>query len=161
MYNKAKATQKDGETPSTMINTTALSPAHMAIVKAFIEFNEGSPLFTLKQLWAANQALRNRKYAPYFIAKNLACKSKTFGVYDLSKLKVSAQLAKAEAKAAEQAEPVTLPEGETTAPAKTKRKSNAKKEASPKRESRKKPAQPAETKELAPAATDEPATIEA
>jgi hypothetical protein len=94
MYNKAaNVTQKDGTTPSTMIRAIALTPEHMEIVKSFIEFNGGNPLFTLKQLWAANQALRNRKYAPYFIAKNLACKTKVFGQYDLSKLKVAASKA--------------------------------------------------------------------
>jgi hypothetical protein len=71
-----------------------------------------------------NEALRPGKaYMPYFISKNVACKTKTFGVYDLSKLKLSASAKKE----------IAAPGAETPAvvPAKTKRV-RAKRESKPK-----------------------------
>lgn len=89
MYTKVNVMQKDGVTPSTMFRAQVLKPAHFALVQEIVKFNGGEPLISLKNLWAAHMALRQRKYGPYFITKNVACKTKTAGIYDLSKLRAS------------------------------------------------------------------------
>jgi len=65
-----------------------ISPAQFEHVQNIIKFNEGNPLITGKQLRAAQMSLLDgRIYGPYYVRKNIAVKTKTPGIYDLSKLK--------------------------------------------------------------------------
>jgi hypothetical protein len=86
MYNRAKLMQKDETKQSTLFTAWSLKPEHFTLVQETIAANGGDPVMThkkLKEIWNA----RGLAYAPYYMTNNTAAKTKTRGVYDLSKLK--------------------------------------------------------------------------
>jgi hypothetical protein len=102
----------------SLFRAIAISADQMAQVEAIKAFYKGETTLTCKQLLEASKALFDHKYMPYFIDKNLACKTKTRGLFDISKLKVAAgSVAKKTAKPAK----------------KSTKKVVAKKESAPKR----------------------------
>jgi hypothetical protein len=112
-------------TPITLFRAIVVNAEQFKLAQDMIAANNGEPLMTRKVILSMNEALRPGKaYMPYFISKNVACKTKTFGVYDLSKLKLSAA---AKAAAVETPAPESTP---ISAP-KTKRV-RAKRESKPK-----------------------------
>ncbi len=79
---------------TTLFRTFTLTADQMAVVKKFIKWNKGSALFRNKQLHEAAKATIDHEYCPYFIGKNTAVKvNNRPGWYDLSKLRLSKQLA--------------------------------------------------------------------
>lgn len=81
---------------SSLFSSKSVSPAQFALAQEISEAN-GGPLVTRKNLKAFHLQLRGKLASPYFIAKNVALKVKgSTGVYDLSRLKIDAKLAKAD-----------------------------------------------------------------
>ena len=85
---KKMAFKRTEKNPS-LFRAIAISADQMAVVEAIKTFRKGETILTRPQLMEANMALYERKFMPYFISKNLACKTKTRGVFDISKLKVA------------------------------------------------------------------------
>jgi hypothetical protein len=82
-------------TPITLFRAIVVNAEQFKLTQDMIAANGGEPLMTRKVILSMNESLRPGKaYMPYFISKNVACKTKTFGVYDLSKLKLSASAKK-------------------------------------------------------------------
>ena len=112
----------DKGTKTSMFRASTVTPAQMELVNAIIEFNGGDSHITLTKLAEAHMALRQRKYSPYFIYRNMNLRSvKNPGVFDLSKLHVGKE--KAAAKAKKEAKP----KHEVKAKAKTKKASKRQK----------------------------------
>jgi hypothetical protein len=96
-------------TPITLFRAIVVNAEQFKLTQDMIAFNGGEPLMSRKVILSMNETLRPGKaYMPYFISKNVACKTKTFGVYDLSKLKLSAA-AKASASPVETVPAVKTP----------------------------------------------------
>jgi hypothetical protein len=72
---------------STMIRATIVSDAQYAFVQSLIAAHNNDVLFRNKELHSLTQQLTGKKYVPYWIGKNIAVKTKTAGIYDLSKLR--------------------------------------------------------------------------
>ena len=137
-------------TPITLFRAIVVNAEQFKLTQDMIAANNGEPRMTRKVILSMNELLRPGKaYMPYFISKNVACKTKTFGVYDLSKLKLSASEKKE----------IAAPVAETTeapAPAKAKR-------IRAKRESKPKLGQPTETvtvTDTTPLGIEAPAPVE-
>ena len=118
--------------PRTLFRAIALSASQFAVVQSIIKLYDGQTLLTRKQLMDANTTINPGKiYMPYFIGRNMVCKTKTPGTFDLSRLKMRADAgapptpkkvakkakAKKETKAKREKKvhvPVVTPEGEMT-----------------------------------------------
>ena len=89
-FKRLEGLTKNG-TPITLFKAIAVNAEQYKLTQDMIAANNGDPLMTRKTILSMNEKLRPGKaYMPYFISKNVACKTKTFGVYDLSKLRLSA-----------------------------------------------------------------------
>ena len=83
-----EGTTKDGN-PRTLFRAIALNADQFKVVQDIIAHWAGETKLTSKQLIVAYNALKGRKYMPYFIGRNVACKVKnTPGIYNLSVLKL-------------------------------------------------------------------------
>ena len=119
-FKRLEGLTKNG-TPITLFKATAVNAEQFKLAQDMIAANHGEPLMSRKTILSMNESLRPGKaYMPYFISKNVACKTKTFGIYDLSKLKLSAA-AKAAGIEIPSAEIAVVPPAEK-APAARKRK---------------------------------------
>ena len=119
-------------TPITLFRAIAVNAEQFKLTQDMIAANGGDAVMTRKVILSMNEKLRPGKaYMPYFISKNVACKTKTFGVYDLSKLKLSAEAKKAVLAVETPAPAIEAPAETTPAVAKPKRV-RAKRESKPK-----------------------------
>jgi hypothetical protein len=110
---------------NVLINAKAINASQFKLIEEIIAHYDGVTVLTRKQLRDAHGALRGKRAAPYFVSKNIACKVKgQHGMYDVSRLKLSADAAKA----------VNESESESEVPAKKAKKSAKKREAKAKRE---------------------------
>ena len=87
-FTMIEGTTKDGN-PRTLFRAIALNADQFKVVQDIIAHYEGETKLTSKQLITAYNALRGRKYMPYFIGRNVSCKVKnTPGIYNLGVLKM-------------------------------------------------------------------------
>jgi hypothetical protein len=76
--------------PRTLFRARVISAEQYKLVQEIKAFYDGETVLTRKQLRDAHGVLRDRRAAPFFISKNVACKVKGFrGVYDISRLKLA------------------------------------------------------------------------
>ena len=102
MFKRIEGTLENGN-PRTLFRALALNAAQFQIVQDIVKFCEGETTLTRKQLMDAHFALRGKIYMPYFIGKNMACKTKTNGIFDVSRLKLAANANAAAPKKAKKA----------------------------------------------------------
>ena len=88
-FKRIEGTLPNGN-PRTLIRAIALNASQFKMVQDIIALYNGETVLTRKQLMDANTTLRPGKiYMPYFIGKNVICKTKTNGIFDLSRLKLA------------------------------------------------------------------------
>jgi hypothetical protein len=71
-----------------MINNKTVNAVQFQLLQDMIKANGGEPLISRKVMKSLHMELRGKKASPFFVAKNIAAKTKTAGMYDLSKLKL-------------------------------------------------------------------------
>jgi hypothetical protein len=87
-FKRLEGLTKAGNT-RTLFRATIVSQEQFDLAQSIIAHFEGETKLTRKQCRDAHGVLKGKKAAPYFISKNVACKTKAHGVYDLSKLRVA------------------------------------------------------------------------
>lgn len=79
------------ENSKALVKGTAVSAEQFALVKDIIKMYKGETRLTRTQIKQAHADLRGAKASPYFIVKNMACKTKERGVYNLNVLRQKAE----------------------------------------------------------------------
>ena len=96
-FKKLEGLTKDGN-PRTLFRAIAINAAQFKLTQEIIALYEGETKLTRKQCRDAHSKLRplptpyasgNERSCPYFISKNMTCKTKAHGIYDLSRLKLA------------------------------------------------------------------------